>query len=298
MNDEASQKLVRAVLYGGASVLLLFDIFFLGRSLLQGSFIPLLPLTAGIFITAGLLLIIYVESQSQAEDKREHRRLSRVAHQLENPLQALQEDLQYLVRESKNLPSEHRLKLKRMETKTNILLENIRDVFLMLQTQSGILEQDAAAYDMCTIVDDVVNRLKPQAAARNVEIIRKSHCANAPVNIDRRLFMVAFTHILENAMLYTVTPGLVNVAIIRGKKIVRILVQDRGVGILPKDAQSVFLPFARGHAADQFDPDGIGVGLTLARLIIQQIGGSLTWRPRQNSTGTEFEIKLSLAAKV
>ncbi len=294
MNDKP-QKLIRASLYGGASVLLLADIFFLGKAIVQNSFIPLLPIVAGIFITGGLLLIIYAESKDREEDKQEHRRLSRVAHQLENPLHILQEDLAHLVKDSATFPADQRLKLRRMETKTKVLLENIRDVFLMLQAQSGTLTQDVSSYDLCVVVDEILERVKPLATARNVEIVRKAKCDNAPVFIDRHLFMIAATHLIENAIMYTLTPGLVNVVIVRGPKHVKLRIQDRGIGVKAEDAHNIFLPYARGHAADQFDPDGIGVGLTLARLIITQIGGDLSWHPREKAGGTEFEIKLPLA---
>lgn len=293
---KSPQTFFRAILYGAASVLLLLDIFFLGEALITNNFLPLLPIIAGVLITSGLLFIIYAESRAREEDKQEHRRLSRVAHQLESPLKTLQDDLQYLAAHAKELPAEHKLKIKRMETKTNVLLENIRDVFLMLQAQSGSLTQDLATYDLCAVVGDVVEKAKPLAVARNVEIVRKSFCDTAPVAIDKHLFVIALAHIIENALFYTLTPGLVNIAVTKGKKHVRVIIQDRGVGIREDDAEAVFLPFARGYKADQFDADGIGVGLTLARLLIEEMGGSLIWKNREGSTGTEFQIKLPLIA--
>jgi signal transduction histidine kinase len=294
---KSPQTIFRAVLYGAASVLLLLDIFFLIQSIIAGSFIPLLPIIAGVFITGGLLFIIYAESRAREEDKQEHRRLSRVAHQLESPLKTLEDNLAFLTSNAGQMPAEYKLKLKRMQTKTNILLENVRDVFLMLQAQSGTLPHELTTFDLCTVVEDVINRAKPLATARNVEIVRKAKCEHAPVAIDRHLFMIALSHIIENGILYTLTPGLVNITTATGKKYARVIIQDRGVGIKEEDSQAVFLPFARGHKAEQFDSDGIGVGLTLSRLIIQTLGGELIWKNRENSTGTEFQIKLPLVTK-
>lgn len=294
---KSPQTIFRAILYGGASMLLLLDIFFLIQSLLTGSFVPLLPIIAGILITGGLLFIVYAESRAREEDKQEHRRLSRVAHQLESPLKKLEEDLHYLTANASQLPAEHKLKLKRMQTKTNILLENIRDVFLMLQAQSGTLKTELSSYDLCAVVNEVVDRAKPLATARNVEIVRKSKCEHAPIAIDRHLFMIALSHIIENGILYTLTPGLINIAVTTSKKYARVVIQDRGVGVREEDMDAIFQPFARGHKAEQFDADGIGVGLTLSRLIIQGMGGSLIWKNRENSTGTEFQIKLPLITK-
>lgn len=291
----SSQTIIRAVLYGGASTLLLFDIFFLAKAIVQDEFVPIIPIMAGMFITGGLLMIVYGEQKSREQDKQEHRRLSRVAHQLENPLQVLEDDLSYLTAQSAKLPAEERMKLKRMQTKTKVLLENIRDVFLMLEAQGGGLKIQPTQYDLCVLLHEALEQEKPLASARNVELIEKAHCAHAVANVDRRLFLIAMSHLLENAIIYTLTPGRVHVSIIKGNKYVRIIIKDRGIGILPHDAEAVFMPFARGEKADQFDADGIGVGLTLARYIIKRLGGKLTWQDRQPVAGTQFEIILPLA---
>ncbi len=281
-------------MYGGASALLLFNIVFMGQAVLAGNLVPIVPIVAGILTAAGLLVIVYTEHRARLADKRDHRRISRVANQLENPLRSLQEDLTNVTAASDALPGEARFVLKRMETKSKILLENIRDVFLTLQAQEGKLAQDVRTYDLCALVQEAIQRLQPVASARNVELDAKKYCQDAAVKVDKRLFLIALIHLMENGILYTLKPGKVNVSVTRGAKAARVLVEDRGVGIKEEDINVVFQPFARGHAAHQFDPDGIGVGLTLSRLIIREFGGNLSWQPRRDSAGSEFEVTLPL----
>lgn len=284
----------RAFLYGGAAMLLLFDVVYLFRALFTTNFIPIVPIMAGMLTAAGLLFIIFAEHKAREEDKRDHRRISRVAHQLESPLRALQDDLEQLLKNADRLPSDERLKLKRMETKTKVLLENIRDVFLMLQASEQPLTQELRLYNICTLVDSVVKQQKKLAKARNVEVLTKPECTDAPAYVDRQLFLIALNHVVENALVYTLTPGLVNITVVKDAKQVRIVVQDRGIGVTKADYTAVWQPFARGERAEQYDPDGIGVGLTLSRLIIQEFGGVLRFHPRQAGMGTEFEITLPL----
>ncbi len=295
MKTSSPHTILHSFLYGGASVLLALDVYFLVDSIVTQAFIPLAPIGAGVCITAGLLLIIYAEGKARGDDRREHRRLSRVASQLEQPLESLEDDIAYLMRESDALPAEVKMKIKRMNTKTRVILENVRDIFLMLRAQGGTVAQEMKKYDVCAVVEDVIEKVTPHASARNVEIIRNKHCEDAPVMLDKRLFVVALTHILENGILYTLTPGLVNVALLRDKNSVRIVIQDRGIGVKNEDAPAIFDPFVRGSHASQYDPDGIGVGLTLSRLLIHEMGGKLTWKQRSESSGLEFEIKLPLA---
>ncbi|MBI1834011.1 MAG: HAMP domain-containing histidine kinase [Candidatus Andersenbacteria bacterium] len=291
------QSIFHSFLYGGASVLLGIDLFFLVRALFSGNFLPLFPLLAGGLLAGGLILILYAEQKIREEDKKEHRRLSRVAGQLEAPLKVLQEDFAYLTSRARKLPAEERLKIKHMETKSKILLENIRDVFLMLRAQEGAISQEVRTYDLCTLLQDSIEKAKPLASAHNAELLYRAHCEDAPVKVDKRLFRIALMHLLENGIMYSLKPGLVNIAVARGQRQTRIIVQDRGVGVKEKDEGAIFQPFARGDKASQFDPDGIGVGLTLSRLIIEEFGGSLTWKNRQDTTGSTFEIKLPLAKR-
>lgn len=294
-SNTSPHTIIHSFLYGAASVLFAANLYFLARSLIAGDFFPILPLGTGICIAAGLVIILYAEGKARNEDKKEHRRLSRVATQLEQPIMSLEEDIAYLVRESEVMPAELRLKLKRMDTRTKVLLENVRDVFLTIRAQQGNIAQETRVYDTCAIVAEVVDRVKPVAVARNVEIVQKMHCEDAPVRIDKSLLIIALTHLLENGILYTITPGLVNIAVVRGKSHVRIVIQDRGIGIKEDDVGSIFTPFVRGSYANQYDADGIGVGIALSRMIARECNGSLTMRQRKDSSGLEFELKLPLA---
>jgi two-component system sensor histidine kinase SenX3 len=289
-----SGRLIRAVLYGGGSALLLLDIFFLVRSIIGGSFIPLLPIIAGIFTTAGLLAIFYAEQRAREEDRRDHTRIARVAHQLTTPLKSLQDHIEGLQTNAAALPADVRLQIKQMGTRAAVVLENVRDLFLTLQAQQGKIAQDVRVYDLCAIVKEACERAQPLASAHNVEVTFSPKCLKAPVRIDRRLMLIALAHVLENAIFYTLTPGFVTVTVLRGKKHARVVVQDRGIGINADDATIVTRPFARGERAEQYDADGIGLGLALTQLIMREFDGRLTWQSDASRAGSEFSLSLPL----
>ncbi len=295
MTVSVSKRMLRVFLYGGGSALLLVDLLLLLKSTLTGNYVPLVPIIAGIFTAAGLLFIVYAEQRAQMEDKKNHRRIARVATQLTNPLGHLQDDLNRLLKSADQLPSQHRLQIKRMATKSNILLNNVRDVFLSMQAGEGRISQEIRVYNICALLQEAHDRAAPLASASNVELVYRAHCQQAPVKVDRRLFLIALDHLITNGLQYTLKPGLVNLAIMKGHKYARVIIQDRGLGISPDDKYSIFTPFARGEDAGKYDPDGIGIGLALSRLIIKEFGGTLTWRPKPHGTGTEFIIRLPLA---
>lgn len=295
MYQTTPETAFRSFLYGAAATLLGFDVFFLVKALFTTNFVPIVPILAGILTAGGLLLIVYAEAKAREEHRRDHRRISRVAHQLESPLATLEKDLAALRAGSKALPSEARLKLTQMETKSQVLLANIRDVFLLLQASEEPIAREVRRYDVCTVLADVLADHEQQAGARNVELVHTYKCKTAPVRVDVSLLKVALHHLLENAILYSPKPGLVNIALSKDTKTVSIVVQDRGIGLTEADEQIVWQPFARGARAAEHDPDGIGVGLTLSRLIAREFGGEVTYQKTSPGTGSEFTLTLPLA---
>ena len=61
MSQPSSQTIFHSFLYGGASVLLAFNLFFLAKAAIQQNFVPIVPIVAGVFMAAGLLFIVYSE---------------------------------------------------------------------------------------------------------------------------------------------------------------------------------------------------------------------------------------------
>ena len=284
----------RAILYGGGSALLILDTFFLVEAMFTRNFVPIVPILAGIFTALGLLFIVYAEQRARLDDRKAHRRIARVSHQLITPLKVLQDDLTEILGNATKLPSKQRLQLKRMSTKSSIVLENIRDVFLSLQAQEGKISKDIQSQDICQLLEEASKRVEALASARNTDIRFKKHCPKALVRVDKRLFLVAIIHILENAIHYSLTPGKISLDVVKGKKFIRIIVEDRGIGIKKTEADIVFKPFARGEDAAKYDPDGVGIGLALSKLIIKEFKGTLFWKKKTPGTGTHFEIRLPL----
>jgi K+-sensing histidine kinase KdpD len=295
VTTQTTKTILRAFLYGAGATLLLFDLFYLAQATITSQGIPITLIIGGILTTSGLLLILFAEHRERVIDSAGHFRLARVAHQLEMPLTSLLADFELLASHSHQLPAELRLKLKHMDTRTRRLLEHVRDAFLLLQAQQTTIMRDPRRYNVCVLVKEAIEKLRPFARARNTRLIAPTHCASAPVMVDQRLFLIALFHLIENAIFYTITPGMVNISVASDKKKVKITIQDRGHG-LPRSQQFYLMqPFTRGQEAQQQHPDGLGVGLPLAAAIIQQSGGTLTYNARKDSMGTECIISLPIA---
>jgi signal transduction histidine kinase len=133
------------------------------------------------------------------------------------------------------------------------------------------------------LIQECVAECAPRAASRDVALV----VADAPdvvVALDKHKVKQAIGNLLDNAVAAS-RPGMhVEVASSATDGVVRVMVRDHGPGIAPEIRTRLFTPFATTKA------DGIGLGLVLARDLVEAHGGSLEWQAAE--PGTAFVIEL------
>lgn len=136
-----------------------------------------------------------------------------------------------------------------------------------------------------------MHRFEAEATARGVRILvaprggaTKSRCA--PDKIERVL-----TNLITNSLRYTPGGGKITVAVAGGAGAVLVSVEDTGVGIAPEAAERVFEPFWRADSARNPVSGGAGLGLAIARGLIEAQGGRIWAEPPANG-GTRISFVL------
>jgi signal transduction histidine kinase len=159
----------------------------------------------------------------------------------------------------------------------------------LMDLQGGIAALSLAPLRLDELVTDVVAHL-PRATASRVRVN-----ISMPVEIlgdSRRLRQVARA-LLDNALKYSEVRSPVEVRVAQADHAALLTVVDQGFGI-PKDkADRVFEKFYRAHAGTPHDAGGIGVGLFVAKKIVEQHGGRI-WFDSVEKEGTVFSIELPL----
>ncbi|HUT40836.1 MAG TPA: ATP-binding protein [Gammaproteobacteria bacterium] len=116
-----------------------------------------------------------------------------------------------------------------------------------------------------------------------------------PVALDKDLVRIAINNLLTNAIKYSNENGVVRMSVEETDMAVRISVSDEGIGIPPEEQEKIFEKFYRSHSEEVSSRNGHGLGLSLAREIVQLHHGTLT----VNSTpgkGSEFIVEFSKEA--
>ena len=206
--------------------------------------------------------------------------LSRMSHELRTPMNAILGFAQLL----DNLPKEP-LSLKQKEYVGHILagghhlLELINEVLDLARIESGRLVLAMEVCDVRPLLADCLLLAETLAGRRGIAVEDLTGDDALPaLRVDATRFRQILINLLSNAVKYNREGGIVRLrADLRDGKTLRIAVEDTGPGIPEERQGELFQPFSR-LGAEQTDVEGSGIGLTITRRLVEQMGGAIGFR--------------------
>jgi signal transduction histidine kinase len=298
---------VISVLYGGLTAglvatflsIVLMDVFFLqpGFSLQTAAVEDLLQLA--IFVTVSLIVSslskermarIAAEARSEAKDHL----LREVAHELRTPMSSILGWTQVL----RHRPDEESLRqacevIERNAKMQMLLVNDLLDVARIL---TGKLFLEESKFSVNKVVCSAIGIVQPAAAAKNIRIIEDigESGAEAMVNGDERRLLQVFWNLLTNAIKFSPegTEIRVKSSVIDDCAVIKVI--DNGPGIDPEQLRKIFEKGEQGNNAQR--SEGLGLGLWLAKSIVQLHGGDLE-ASSVKGHGSTFSVTLPLLEK-
>ena len=166
----------------------------------------------------------------------------------------------------------------------------IDDLFELSRLESGDLRWSVERVNLDDLVTETVDAMRPQADARAVsvhaELDPRLAAAKAnPEQIQRVLF-----NLIQNAIRHTPADGSVVVRTVGGPSAVEVEVADTGEGISPADRERVFEPFVQGAGREARADGSAGLGLAIARAIVQAHGGEIWLEDARLGTRVRFRL--------
>lgn len=214
--------------------------------------------------------------------------LTMAAHELRTPLQAARGFVHLARIKGRNGMSggvERALQgLARSVDRMAKLVENLLD---MSKLQRGELDLEPGLVDLHALLFEVAEHLQPLQEGRRIDVRVPRELLLAG---DRERLDQVFTNLLSNALRYSPDGGDVTVEAREEGEQVHILVRDRGLGIPPEKLRTIFERFGRAHGISY---GGLGLGLTIARGIVERHGGRI-WAESTGKAGegTTFHVLL------
>jgi signal transduction histidine kinase/ActR/RegA family two-component response regulator/HAMP domain-containing protein len=224
-------------------------------------------------------------------DRRKDELLATLGHELRNPLAAVGMAAQLLEREA---PDE------RVASRTGVICRELRhlrrlvdDLLDLSRIGSGALELRLERFEVAATLERAVDEVRPGADAKSQRIAVRAD-PSAVVEADRSRIEQVLSNLLQNAIRHTASGGTISAVVTCEEGAAVIRVGAREMEISDELLQRIFEPFIQGTHSEGGEA-AVGLGLALARRVVESHGGEVLARGSESGRGAELVARLPLA---
>ncbi len=215
-----------------------------------------------------------------------------VAHELRTPLTAIKGYAEGLMDGVLPASTESYQQIHAESERLNRLVDDLQE---LSRVESRATQLDVQPVDSATIIKTVTKRLQYQFDEKRITLI--SSLPPEPIHIlaDEGRVIQVLTNLIGNALQYTPENGAVTISVVSEKEMARISVSDTGFGIPPEHLASIFDRFYRVDKSRSRTRGGSGIGLTIAKHLVEAQGGKIWAQSAGENKGSVFIFTLPLA---
>jgi PAS domain S-box-containing protein len=230
--------------------------------------------------------------EARDADRRKDEFLAMLGHELRNPLAPILTGLQLMHLRGIGGDRERQV----IERQVKYLVRLVDDLLDVSRITRGKVELDRELVELSAVLGRAIEMASPlferRAHLLSVEVPR----TGLLVEVDQVRLAQILANLLTNAAKYTDPRGTVVVRARRQKDEVVVSVKDSGIGIAPEVLPRIFDLFVQGDRALDRSQGGLGIGLTLARNLVEAHGGSIAAASPGLGQGSEFTVRLPSAS--
>ena len=237
-------------------------------------------------------------AETESERSRYQQAIQFVTHEMRTPLSAIQGSSELMNRYK--LTEEKQKQLSQQIHAESKRLASMIQTFLDVERLSaGQMDLKKEPFEIARIVTSCVERVRPLAERKSIAI-GLEECVNATVQGDRELMEYAVYNLLTNAVKYSPAETKVDVSASFHDGLLRVAVQDEGIGMTEEELKKIGQKFYRTKKAEQSGEVGTGIGLSIVQQIINHHGGRLkvTSSPGRGSCFTMVVPAVSTPASI
>lgn len=243
---------------------------------------------------AGVVTVFEDASREEELDRVKSEFITVTSHQIRTPLSSVKWSSEILLSGDLGpLNTAQQGYVEQVLRSTERLISIVSDLLNIALIEEGKVAVEAKPAKLDEIVDHVVSDLITLARPRNLTVTVKKKTAIPELTIDRAKISQVVHTLIFNAIMYSVRKGEVSVLLAVDGDSVLFECKDEGVGI-PRESQGrVFEKFFRASNVLTIEPSGTGVGLYLAKLMVEAHGGKI-WFDSHEGHGSTFSFSLPI----
>jgi len=255
-----------------------------------------LLLAYGTSLAAGeayqLLVVRKSFRESETRRKQSQQRFEMAAHEMRTPLASIQASSELLANYPLN--DARRGQMVQLLQDESQRLGRLVERFLSVERLSaGEIELQREPVELTSLLSSLVDRLRPLAARKGVQLIEQDSPPPIEIEADPELLEFAVSNLVTNAVKYSPSGTAVRVGWESDGRQAGVHVADSGPGMAPEESRRVFDRFYRTDSAEKSENPGFGLGLSIAREIARHHGGDIRIDTKPGA-GSRFTIVLPL----
>jgi len=242
--------------------------------------------------TKNIELLTTAKKEAELANQAKSQFLSSMSHELRTPLNAILGFTQILQEEipaSANVDQNDSLNY--IFSSGHHLLNLINEVLDLSKIESGNVAINLTSLDLISNLKHIIEITKPEALSQKIELISNFNTDSSVfITADSSRLNQVFNNLLSNAIKYNKDSGKITISLSETETHTCIYIKDEGLGI-PKDMlPNLFEPFNR-LGAEQSEIEGTGIGLTITKMLVELMRGSIGASSEEGS-GCTFWVKL------
>lgn len=230
-------------------------------------------------------------AQLQAVDANRRQLFSDLAHEIRTPVSVLDAYIEAVEDGVRSLTVDTTTMLREQ---TRRLVRFSADVAALAQAEEGSTSMAMAEVDISDVILTTVTAVSDRYRAKQVSLKTALPSALPPLHGDGQRLAQVLTNLLDNALRHTPEHGRVTVSVENQAAHILLRVTDTGVGIAPEHLPHVFDRLYRADPARTHGHGGSGLGLSIAKAIVEAHGGSIGVESPSDTGQTTFTVELPI----
>lgn len=222
--------------------------------------------------------------------------LQRMSHDIRTPINGIRGMIELADYYSDDLQKQEECR-KKIWDASGLLLELINEVLDMGKLESGEILLEEREFNLKKLLGDIVNVVEKQSKEHQLEIVQCDYqiehwnLIGSPIHIKRMLM-----NILSNAVKYNRYNGKIildcrEVSCIGNVALIEFICKDTGIGMSKEFQEHIFEPFAQEFNSARSSFGGTGLGMPIAKSLVETMGGNIEFESEKN-VGTTFRLKI------
>ncbi len=244
----------------------------------------------------GAIIVLQDITEERRLDYLKSEFITLASHQLRTPLSAIRWYVELFQEEKKSLSDNQRLYLKEIDHGLERMVTLLTALLHAAHLEGEGLKPEIESVDVNQLVHEMEKDCETMAGEVGVSCTLSAPHRKVVMKTDPTLLRIVLQNLVSNAVKYSRKGKRIRIGFVSVKSHVVFTVEDEGVGIPKSEQKRVFQRFFRAKNVRKMDTDGNGLGLYITKSIVERLGGTITFKSRENE-GTVFTVNFPVNGK-